>query len=251
MTLLDLENVGVEFSLYQATARSLKSIVLRTAVGGSLGTAVNTGRLVVKALEGINISLAEGDKLALIGHNGAGKTTLLRVMAGIYEPTEGRIMTQGRSVPLFDIHSGFEDEATGYENIYLRGLLMGFHHSEIEARIGEIADFSELGDYLHLPTRTYSSGMLLRLLFSISTSMPADIVLMDEWIATGDQSFVEKANLRLRQLIDSSHILVLASHDMKLLQKVCNRAALIHSGKIIMTGNVEEVIEAYGGDQRV
>lgn len=249
MTYLKLENISVEFALYQSSARSFKRALLRTAVGGGIGKAEDSGRLVVKALHGIDLDLREGDKLAIIGHNGAGKTTLLRVMAGIYFPTRGRVRSEGLRVPLFDIHSGFDDEATGYENIVLRGLLMGFKRVEIEKRVEEIANFSGLGDFLDLPVRTYSSGMLLRLLFSISTSSPADILLMDEWVATGDQAFIEKANQRLHEFVNRSHILVFASHNPELLRQVCNRAVLLEGGAIKLSGPVDEVLNAYSERQ--
>ena len=251
MTRLELENVSVEFDLYQLPALSLKRALMRTAVGGGLATAENSGRTVIRALREIDLDVRDGERLAIIGHNGAGKTTLLRVMAGIYAPTQGTVRHQGRCVPIFDLHSGFDDEATGYENIILRGLLMGFSRAEMEARTEEIAAFSGLGEFLNFPVRTYSSGMLLRLLFSISTSAPADILLMDEWIATGDQSFLSKANQRLHDLVQRSRILVFASHSPDLLRKVCNRALLLDKGTIRMAGSVDDVLEAYASERTI
>jgi len=245
MTYLEIENVSVEFALYQAYARSIKRVFLRTAVGGGIGEATDSGRLVVKALHGIDLDLREGDRLALVGHNGAGKTTLLRVMAGIYHPTVGSVRAQGLRVPLFDLNCGFDEEATGYENMVVRGLLMGFTRAQIESKFDEIAEFSGLGDYLNLPIRTYSTGMLLRLLFSIATSSPADILLMDEWIATGDRGFLDKANERLHAFVSQSQILVFASHNAKMLQQVCNRGALLNSGRIVKAGSVDDVLNAY------
>jgi lipopolysaccharide transport system ATP-binding protein len=249
LTSLKLENIGVEFALYQPAGRSFKRALLRTVVGGSIGTAADSGQLVVRALREVDLDLSNGDKLALVGHNGAGKSTLLRVMAGIYHPTRGTVRSVGRRVPLFDIHSGFDDEATGYENILLRGLLLGFTRAEMEARVEEIAAFSGLGGFLDLPVRTYSNGMLLRLMFSISTSCQAEITLMDEWIATGDQDFIDKANHRLHDIVDRAHILVFASHNPELLRKVCNRAILLDSGKIAMSGSVDAVLDAYANRQ--
>lgn len=205
----------------------------------------DSGRVVVEALQGITLAVREGDRLALLGHNGAGKSTLLRVMAGIYRPTWGTVHHAGRRVPLFDIHSGFDEEATGYENILMRGLLMGFSRIEMERKADDIARFSGLGKFINLPVRTYSSGMLLRLLFSISTSSEADILLMDEWIATGDQAFVDQANQRLHQMIDRSKILVFASHNPELLRKICNRAVLLEGGRVVLDGTLDAVIEQY------
>lgn len=245
MTYLNLDNVSVQFALYQAYARSIKRVLLSNAVGGGIGETKGAGGVVVRALDGIDLELKNGDRLALVGHNGAGKTTLLRVMAGIYHPTEGQIHARGLRIPLFDLNCGFDDEATGYENMLLRGLLMGFTRAQIEAKFDEIAEFSGLGDYLDLPVRTYSSGMLLRLLFSIATSSPADILLMDEWIATGDRSFRDKANERLHEFVSKSQILVFASHDAKMLQQVCNRAVLMQKGKIVQSGAVDDILNAY------
>ena len=245
MPYMMLEDVGIDFPIYQASARLLRKTLFRSAVGGFIGTSEGTGRVVVRALNGITLDIQSGDRVALLGHNGAGKTTLLRCMSGIYRPTSGRLSMRGRRVPLFDIGLGFDEEASGYENILLRGLLMGLTRSEIENRIEDIAAFSGLGDFLDLPVRTYSSGMGLRLLFSLATSVNADILLMDEWIATGDQEFVAKANRRLRGLVDRSHILVLASHDLGLLESVCTRAVLLESGRIAFEGPVKEAIERY------
>lgn len=245
MTRLILENISVEFPLYQQRAHSLKHALVRAAVGSSIGKAAGSNQLVVKALQTINLDLREGDRLALVGPNGSGKSTLLRVMAGIYHPTQGTLQCLGRRMPLFDIHSGFDDEATGFENIVLRGLMMGFTRAEMECRMEDIAAFSGLGDFLSLPVRTYSSGMMFRILFSISTSSSADIILMDEWIATGDKDFIASANKRLHDLVDESRILVFACHDFELLRKLCNRAILLERGTVKMAGSVDEVLESY------
>lgn len=248
-TRIVLRDVGVEFPVYHPVARSLKRTALRTAVGGLIGTSIETGRTVIRALNDISLELAAGDRLALLGHNGAGKTTLLRVLGGIYHPSAGSIEAIGHRVPLFDIGLGLDDEATGYENIVLRGLVMGATREDIEARVSEIAQFTGLGDFLDMPVRTYSSGMVLRLLFSIATSIRADILLMDEWMSAGDKDFIEKANQRLLQLIDLSHILVLASHDLKLLGRLCTKAAWLEGGRIKMMGGIDEVSEAYTAQQ--
>ena len=152
---------------------------------------------------------------------------------------------KGRRVPLFDISLGADEEATGRENIVLRGLLMGLTRPEIEERIDEICDFSELGDFLDLPTKTYSSGMMLRLLFSIATSLGSEILLMDEWIAAGDEKFLARANERLHALVKRSNILVLASHSAELLRSICNRAVLLNAGGILATGPVDEILDRY------
>ncbi len=200
---------------------------------------------VIKALCDINIALKPGDRLGIVGHNGAGKSTLLRVLAGIYQPTAGRIHCEGQRWSLTDIQVGQDDEATGYETILLRGLLMGQTRRQTEEKAEEIAEFSELGDYLHMPIRTYSSGMTLRLFFSIATSTSADILLMDEWIAAGDEAFVKKANDRLNKLIDQAHIVAIASHSRETLERLCTRAILLEAGSIKADGTLEEVFDAY------
>ena len=245
MVSITLENVGVDFALYHGSGRSLKKSVLRTTVGGLIGNRAQDDRTVVRALTDVSLSVNDGDRLALVGHNGAGKSTLLRVLAGIYRPTAGRISVEGRRVPLFDIALGADEEATGRENILLRGLLMGLTRTEINERIVEIGEFSELGDFLDLPTKTYSSGMMLRLLFSIATSLGSEILLMDEWIAAGDEKFLARANARLHGLVERSNILVLASHSAELLRSICNRAVLLNAGGIVATGTVEEILEQY------
>jgi ABC-2 type transport system ATP-binding protein/lipopolysaccharide transport system ATP-binding protein len=201
---------------------------------------------VVQGLRDITLDLKPGDRLGLVGHNGAGKTTLLRVLSGIYYPTIGTITCVGKRMPLTDITVGQDDEATGYQMIQLRGLLLGLSQAEIEAKVDEIAEFSELGEFLDFPIRTYSSGMALRLFFSIATSITADILLMDEWIAAGDEAFMKKANARLQALVDQAHIIVIASHSRATLQRICNRGVLLEGGRIKHSGSLEEVFGAYG-----
>ena len=245
MVSITLENVGVEFVLFQGSTRSLKHQALRSTVGGLIGKRAKDDRMVVRALNNVSLSVKDGDRLALIGANGAGKSTLLRVIAGIYCPTAGTVVINGRCVPLFDIALGADDEATGRENIMLRGLLMGLTRAEIEERTDEIAEFSELGEFLDLPTKTYSSGMMLRLLFSIATSLNSEILLMDEWIAVGDEKFIARAHRRLRDLVERSNILVLASHNVELLRSICNRGMLLGAGEVVASGTVDEIIESY------
>jgi ABC-type polysaccharide/polyol phosphate transport system ATPase subunit len=251
MVKIELKNVGVDFVLYETSARSLKKTAFRTAVGGFISNKDDGSKTTIRALQDISLTLNDGDRLALIGPNGAGKTTLLRVLAGIYYPTSGTITVEGKCVPLFDISLGLDVEATGYENIMLRGLVMGFDRKEIEKRVEEISEFSGLGEFLHLPVRTYSSGMTLRLLFSIATSVNSDILLMDEWIAMGDADFIERANQRLHGVVSRSKILAFASHNPVYLKAVCNRAVLLEGGRIVAEGSVDDVINHYQSDRQV
>jgi ABC-type polysaccharide/polyol phosphate transport system ATPase subunit len=241
---LCLENVSVDFPIYNAHGRSLKRSVLHLTTGGRIGLSARD-KVVVQALSNISVRLAHGDRVGLIGHNGAGKTTLMRVLAGVYEPTSGSISRAGRVSALFDLMLGMDSEATGHENITIRAMLMGLSPREIEKRRGEIAEFTELGNYLDVPIRTYSSGMLLRLAFSISTSIDPDILLMDEWMAAGDASFLRKAEDRLRKLIGETGILVLASHSTELLQAICNKGILMKQGKIVEFGEIDDVLQTY------
>jgi ABC-2 type transport system ATP-binding protein len=237
------EGVGVDFPVATARAQSIKNVAMAQMhrIGGRVfdrGARVR----IVRALDGISFSLAQGDRLGLVGPNGAGKTTLIRVLAGAYTPTAGRLHIKGTPVPLTDIGTGADDESTGYENIRLRGLLLGLSNREIEKKTNEIAAFSELGEYLHLPVRTYSSGMTLRLMFAIATSIEGNIVLMDEWIAVGDISFRRKANERLKAIAARAGILVIASHDEGILRDTCTLGLRLEAGRVKHFGPIGEVL---------
>jgi ABC-type polysaccharide/polyol phosphate transport system ATPase subunit len=196
-------------------------------------------------LDGAQLSLHEGERMGLIGRNGTGKSTLLKVIAGIYEPVSGTVQTEGRITTLFHAMPGLDSEDTGYENILTAGLLLGMKRHEIEAKVPEIERVSELGEYLALPVRTYSSGMVTRLSFALATSVEPGILLMDEGIATGDARFANQAAQRLRDFIGRSRIVVLASHSTEIVRSTCNKAALMQSGRILRVGAVEEVLSAY------
>jgi lipopolysaccharide transport system ATP-binding protein len=224
------EGICVEFPIWNPSRRSLKSAVLRATTGGRLARETPT-RVVIQALSDLSFEFSQGDRVGLVGHNGSGKTTLLRVLTGIYEPVRGRLEVSGRVSSLLDLSLGMDHEATGLENIVLRGVLMGLSPSTIESKIDEIAEFSELGDYLSMPIRTYSSGMLLRLAFAVSTSVTPEILLLDEWLSIGDASFRDKAERRLLELIESSAIMVLASHDEILVKRFCSRMLRLEHGR--------------------
>jgi ABC-2 type transport system ATP-binding protein/lipopolysaccharide transport system ATP-binding protein len=240
-----LENLSITFPVYEANARSLKNSVLALTTGGRIGT--EQDRIFVRALDDVSLAFEHGDRVALIGRNGAGKTTLLRVLAGIYEPFTGRLLTEGRVAPTFDPMLGMEMESTGYENIFLRGMFLGLRRKEIEVKAKEIAEFADLGDYLSMPVRTYSSGMAMRLAFAVATCIDPDILLMDEWLSAGDASFVAKAQKRLADFVDQASILVLASHSTDLLRSTCNKGVLLEHGRVVAFGFIEDVLAAYGG----
>lgn len=225
-------NIGVEFPVFNSSHRSLKNSLLNVATGGRVAHD-SKKHLVVRALENIDLDFKSGDRVGLFGHNGSGKTSLLRVLSGVYSPTEGELEVKGSIATLLDISLGMDGEATGYENIRIRGLLMGLSLNEIDALADEIAEFSDLGDYLYMPMRTYSSGMSMRLGFAVSTSIHADIVLMDEWLSVGDAGFKMKASKRLNKMVDNASILVIASHDLDLIKKTCNQIITMEHGKIV------------------
>ena len=225
-------NIVVDYPIYGAMSRSLKNAFIRTATGGLLARDANE-RIVVRALNGVSFELAEGDRVGIVGHNGSGKSTLLRVIVGAYEPVNGSIMVVGKVSSMLSISLGMDPEATGYENIFLRGVIMGLKPKEIESLADEIIGFSELGDYIEMPVRTYSSGMAMRLEFAISTSISADIILMDEWLSVGDAAFSEKAQQRLRVVLDQAKILVLASHNEQLIRHNCNKIMRLDHGDLV------------------
>jgi ABC-type polysaccharide/polyol phosphate transport system ATPase subunit len=247
-----LRKVSVEFPILSFRDRSLRRRFVSAVTPRRIGKAARPH--FVSALKDIDLDLRAGDRLGVIGPNGAGKTTLLRVLSGIYHPTSGSVDISGRCLSLFDLSAGFDEEATGYENILRRGLVVGARRTEIEARRAEIAEFTELGDRLDLPLRTYSSGMMLRLVFAVATAVEGEIVLLDEWIGVGDQQFRRRARQRLDEIVARAGILVLASHDLDLLRSTCNRAILLREGRIAAAGPTEDIVTQYlasAGDGRV
>jgi lipopolysaccharide transport system ATP-binding protein len=232
MNYIKAKDLVVEFPLYNNNHRSIKNTVLHATTGGRLARYAGKTNG-VRAIDSINFDIKSGDRVGLLGHNGSGKTTLLRVIAGAYEPTFGALHLKGRVVSLLDINLGMDNDASGYENIYLRGIMMGLTPAEIRHKTDEIADFAELGEFMNMPIRTYSSGMQLRLAFAISTSVQADIIVMDEWLSVGDAAFMIKASDRLQRFVDEAAILVIASHDHNLVNKICNRTFQMEHGRIV------------------
>lgn len=240
-----LDHVTVDYPVYNAASRSLKRSLLHLSSGGRLGLS-NRDRIVVRALNNITFNLERGDRVGLIGPNGAGKTTLLRTLAGVYEPFAGAIEISGRVTSLFDLALGMDPEATGYENINIRGLMIGMSPQEIDARRDEIAQFTELGEFLEMPVRTYSSGMTSRLAFAISTSITPEILLMDEWIGVvGDAGFIRKAHDRAHAVVGAVNIMVIASHSNALIESLCNRAIWLDCGTVRLDGPPKEVLAQY------
>ena len=245
MVSIDTYNACVDFPIFDAKSRSLKNTVISSA-GGSLGkNASNT--VMVDALKDINLHLREGDRVGLVGHNGAGKSTLLRLLSGIYEPTRGVTDVRGRVAPVFDLGVGMDPEISGYENIIIRGLFLGQTRRSMKRKIDDIAEFTELGDYLSMPLRTYSTGMRVRLALGVVTSIDPEILLLDEGIGAVDAAFMAKARKRLQEMVERSGILVFASHSNDFLAQLCTTALWVDHGEIRQAGLVDEIVEAYEG----
>jgi ABC-2 type transport system ATP-binding protein len=246
---IDIRHAWVEFPIFDAKSRSLK---LKKAFLGKAGGVIgrNTSNVVViEALRDISLSLRTGDRVGLVGHNGAGKSTLLRLLSGIYEPTRGCASVRGRVAPIFDLGIGMDPEICGYENILIRGLFLGETRKTMPSKVDEIAEFTELGAYLSMPLRTYSTGMRVRLAIGVVTSIDPEILLLDEAIGSVDAKFLHKALARLQNLVERSGILVFAAHSNEFLARVCKTAVWIDHGQIRMMGGIEEVIRAYEGEE--
>jgi len=238
MSYIKCENISLVYPVYGASSRSLKRSLISVATGGRISNQGNT--LEVEALSNISFELRTGDRLGLVGHNGSGKSTLLRVLAGIYKPQAGKLDINGKVTSILDVALGMDPEATGYENIYLRGLLSGLNSDEIKSLTPDIEDFTELGNFLRMPIKTYSSGMMLRLAFGLSTAIAPEILLIDEVIGTGDASFIEKAHKRILGFINKSSILVLTSHNPQVIKQFCNRAIWLEHGHTKWAGSIDE-----------
>jgi lipopolysaccharide transport system ATP-binding protein len=232
MGLISARDLIIEFPVYGSKSRSIKSAVLNAATGGRIARDA-ADHVVVRAINRVSFELRDGDRVGLVGHNGSGKSTLLRVLAGAYEPGGGTLRVEGSIASMLNIWLGMDLEATGYENIFMRAVVMGMRRHEIEGMVDEIIDFSQLGEYIDMPLRTYSSGMAMRLAFSISTAVSADILLMDEWLSAGDAEFSEKARRRINEVVSRARILVLASHDDSLIRSNCNKIMNLSHGELV------------------
>lgn len=247
MASIEVRGLTIQFPVYGADTRSIKRHFTRYAVGGMLGRRKGSSLPVVVALQNVSLSLSAGDRLGLIGFNGAGKTTLLRSLAGVYTPDEGEITVQGKVASLLDVGVGMDMFATGYENIRMRGLIAGLSDKQIKAKVDEIAEFSGLGSYLAMPLKAYSSGMAGRLAFAVATSIDAEILLMDEWLAVGDVNFRQQAQDRLMSLFNQSAIVVLASHDPTLIKTLCNKFMVLQGGHASEIYDIRRMDEIYSG----
>ncbi|HEY0184505.1 MAG TPA: ABC transporter ATP-binding protein [Rhodopila sp.] len=243
--LIDVDDVSVLFPLYHGSSRSLKKMVVAAASGRLAHD--QQQRVVVRALSNINLHLGSGDRLGLVGSNGAGKTTLLRVLAGIYEPVLGQVRVRGSLNALLDPNLGMNLDLTGRENILLRGLYNGLPRSALPRLEEDVADFAELADFIDLPVRIYSAGMVVRLGFALATAIKPQILLMDEWFLAGDAVFLDKARQRLEEMVRGADILVLSSHQSDIIRTWCGRALWLDQGHVIADGPTDEVLDRYLG----
>lgn len=244
MSYIRLDKIYLDFKLQQKKA--IKDYIVK----GSDSFHSFNKEGIIHALQDVSFELNSGDRVAIVGHNGAGKSTLLKTLAGIYPVTSGNLMVSGKMSSLFEMSTGFEMEASGYENIRLRGLMLGETPSAMSKKMKEIAEFSELGDFLNAPVKYYSSGMFIRLAFSVSTSIQPEILLLDEVIGAGDAGFMLKAQKRMKELMKSSHILVFVTHNMAAARELCNRGIWMERGRVLLDGDVKEVTEAYIESQK-
>lgn len=252
MLRIEATNLTVQYPVFDASSYSLRHRFLLNYIPRAENTAHVGGKLersrhrsIVHALNDISFKIQDGERVGLIGHNGAGKTTLLRTLAGIFEPNEGRLLTKGRILPLFALTEGMHPDATGRELINIRSLLLGLSEAEIAEITPEVIEFCQLGDYIDMPVRTYSTGMIVRLAFAITTSVSAEILLFDELIGAGDASFVDKAQLRLENFVNRSSTIILATHSQDIIRRWCNRAMVFEHGKLKFDGDVDQAYEAY------
>jgi ABC-type polysaccharide/polyol phosphate transport system ATPase subunit len=240
MAKIELRDVSITFNAHQQKRVSLKEYLVRGLFRPSANPAVR-----VRALEGVSLSARDGDRVGVIGHNGAGKTTLLKTLAGVYPPTSGSRDVEGRICSLFDITLGFEQEATGWENILYRAYLQGETPASIRGKLDEIVAFAELNDFINLPVRSYSAGMMMRLAFAIATAIEPEVLLIDEVLAVGDLAFQKKARARMRELMTTARLMVIVAHDLDTIRAMCTRTVWMAHGRVAMAGDTNRVVDAY------
>lgn len=233
-----VENVTMRFTLNKEKVDNLKEYFIRM-IKGKLEYNNFT------ALDNVNFEIYKGDRLAILGLNGAGKSTLLKTIVGVYKPTEGKIYKEGVIAPLLELGAGFDPNYTGRENIYLYGAILGYSREYIDSKLDEIIDFSELGHFIEIPVKNYSSGMRSRLGFSIATAVEPDILILDEVLSVGDAKFRKKSLAKVKSMFDMGVTVLFVSHSIEQVKAICNKAILLEHGKIIAQGDVEDVAAVY------
>ncbi len=239
MPSIDVRGVTLDYPVYSVRAKSLRSAVFGSAIGGKL-LKTASDMTVVRALSNVQFSIGPGDRLGVMGHNGSGKTSLLKVLAGVYEPSQGELRMEGHVSSMLSMSIGLDHEASGMQNIRHLVMMQSLNRKQVDARIPGIVEFSELGPYIHMPYKTYSAGMMARLTFAVATSGDPDILLMDEWISAGDASFRNKAGDRMKAMFERAGLVVLATHDPGLIDRVCNKVMVLNGGRVEYFGAIEE-----------
>lgn len=241
-TFIKFENVGLTYDLYLDKTNNLKEYLINKLIKRK---PVTKSLEKVEALKNINLEFHQGERVGLIGRNGAGKSTMLKVISGIYKPTSGKLTVKGNIQPLIEVGAGFDPEFTGRENIYLNGYMLGFNKEQIKQKEAEIVQFAELGEFIDVPVKYYSSGMSVRLAFTIATSIEPEILAFDEMLAAGDIEFIQKAKIRMDNLINKAKMLILVSHDLEMVRSLCKRVLVINHGVVAFDGPPEEAINYY------
>lgn len=237
-TMVKVDNVGIRFNLAKERVDSLKEYFLK----------FSKGTLHFEefwALDGVSLEIEKGDFYGLVGINGSGKSTLLKAVAGVFKPTRGKITVNGTIAPLIELGAGFDMDLTARENIFLNGAVLGFSKDHMMEKFDDIVDFSELHEFLDVPLKNYSSGMVARIAFAIATATKPDILIADEILAVGDYAFQEKCEKRMQELLDAGTTVIFVSHSIEQVKRMCNKATWIEKGKVIMTGDAETVCDAY------
>ena len=237
-TMIEVNDVTMRFHMNTDRILSLKEFV----------TAALRGKLEFKdltALNHVSFTVKKGETVGLIGHNGAGKSTMLKVISGILEPSEGKVVTHGNIVPMLELGSGFDFDLTGRENIFLNGAILGYSEEFLKAKYDEIVEFSELGEFIEMPIRNYSSGMLARLAFSVAAEVQPEILIVDEILSVGDANFQEKSRKRMMELMSGGTTVLFVSHNLEQIREMCSRVVWLEHGTIQMVGDTKEVCDVY------
>ena len=240
MSSIRIENLSIKFRIYHDRSPSLKEYF-----AGLFKRKRHAAYSDFMAVNRVSFQLNAGDRVGIVGHNGAGKSTLLKALCRVYEPSEGTITVDGRIAPLLEIGAGFHPEFSGRENIYLNGAILGYSKQQLQDMEAGVIAFAELEEFIDTPVKYYSTGMYMRLAFSLATAMHPDILVLDEIFAGGDAAFMEKARTRMYELIDKANILIMVSHDHELVRALCNRVIWMDHGRVVADGKPEEVIDRY------
>lgn len=235
---LEVENVSMQFNLSKEKVDNLKEYIIKSLKG-------QISYNEFWALSDVSFKLNQGDRLGILGMNGAGKSTLLKVIAGVLKATKGSVKTRGKIVPLLELGAGFDKQYTGAENIYLYGSVLGYSKSFINEKYDEIVEFSELGDFINVPIKNYSSGMKARLGFAIATVVDPEILILDEVLAVGDAKFRKKSEAKIQGMFDKGVTVLFVSHSLKQVKRICNKAMILDHGKLLSFGDIEPISEQY------